>query len=146
MDSGASPVPVPAPVAGPVVVLWNPRLLEKPAKLVTRIVDRLRTAPLVKKLDHPRLPSEMRAECQKSIQLPPEALADFSHALADCAAVELNKRGVGAGQSHWLTLAGSAAEVIAHTLSASERIDKLIAKLEEEKPAEAKAEKIEARG
>lgn len=128
------------------MVLWNPRLLEKPAKLVTRIVDRLRTAPLVKKLDHPKLPSEMRAECQKSIQLPPEALADFSHALADCAAVELNKRGVGAGQSHWLTLAGSAAEVIAHTLSASERIDKLIATLEAEKGADTRPQTADQKG
>jgi hypothetical protein len=132
------PVPLPAAGAGVAVVLWNPRLLEKPAKLVTRIVDRLRFAALSKKLDHPKLPAEMRAEIRRDIAFPAEALADFSNALADCAAVELNKRGVGATQSHWLTLAGSVVELGAHHLATMERLDKLIAKLDEEpaKPAE----------
>ena len=131
------------------MVLWNPRLLEKPAKLVTRIVDRLRGAALAKRLDHPKLPAAMREEIKRDIALPPEALADFANALADCAAVELNKRGVGATQSHWLTLAGSLVELGAHHVATMERLDKLIAKLDEEpaKPAEPeKAEKKEARG
>ena len=113
------------------MVLWNARLLEKPARLLTRIVDRLRKSAVVKKLDHPKLPAEMREEIRKDLDFPREALEDFSTALADCAAVEMNKRGVGAGQSHWLTLAGSVAELGAHHVSAMERLDKLIAKLDE---------------
>lgn len=101
---------------------------------MTRIVDRLRGAALVKKLDHPKIPEAMRAEIRRDIALPTEALADFSNALADCAAVELNKRGVGAGQSHWLTLAGSVVELGAHHVATMERLDKLIAKLEGEEP------------
>lgn len=113
------------------MVLWNPRLLEKPAKLVTRIVDRVRKSAFRKKLDHPKLPADLKAEIERDLQLPNEALADFSAALADCAAVELNKRGVGATQSHWLTLAGSVVELGTHHLQAMERLDKLIAKLDE---------------
>lgn len=129
---------------GVAVVLWNPRLLEKPARLVTRIVDRLRGAALVEKLDHPKIPAPMREEIKRDIALPAEALADFSNALADCAAVELNKRGVGAGQSHWLTLAGSVVELGAHHVATMERLDKLIAKLEEEKDSTPRREDAKA--
>ena len=122
-------------------MLWHPRLLEKPAKLVTRIMDRVRCAALVKRLDHPKLPAKLKEEIKGELGFPPEALADCAAALSECAAVELNKRGIGAGQSHWLTLAGCVVELGAHHVATMERLDKLIAKLDEAAPEQAAEKK-----
>ena len=116
------------------MVPWTAALLKKPCELLTRIGDRLRTGVIAKRLAHPKIPDKLREDIRREIELPDAVLADFAEATTHAATVELNKRGVGAGQSHWIALSACVVEVGTHTMQSLARIDALIAKAEADTP------------
>ena len=120
---GASPVP--APVAG-LVVPWSVRILAKPARLVTRIIDRMRQLKLLRKLDKLVLPEPVKREIKADIQWSDAAINDFSDALAECTAIELNKAQISSAQQHWINLGITAGELTLAHFSLSKRLDELI--------------------
>jgi hypothetical protein len=120
-----SPGPVSVVVVG-TVVPWKSSLLQKPALLLTRILDRWRTGRIFQKLDRAQLPETVAAEIKKDVAWKDSAREDFSAALADAAAIELNKRAVSAGQSHWINLSLSAGELALAHYDLCARIDKLV--------------------
>jgi hypothetical protein len=128
-------------VAGPVFVPWSQKLIEKPAKLVTKILDRLRCWQLGKKIKLLKLSPEAEKEILADLKFKDEVIFDFNLALADCATIELNKRRVpGSENSHWLNLAMCAGEMGLVHVQTLERIEKLVVadrekKIEREKAA-----------
>lgn len=127
------------PAVGVVFVPWTTRLLEKPAKLLGKIVDRWRSysrAAQVKKL---KLTPDAEKEILERMKWREDAVTDFSVALADCAAVELNKRRVpGAENSHWINLVMTGGELVSLELANTAMIEKLIL---EDKAKQAEAAK-----
>ncbi len=125
LAGGASPLP--AAAGGPVVpfVPWTQRLLEKPARLLTRILDRIRQADIFKRLDKVNLPVAVKDEIKKDAEWKDSAKEDFAASLADCAAIELNKRAVNAQNAHWINLGMSAGELALAHFALCDRIDKL---------------------
>lgn len=121
-----NPSPLCAPVAG-VVVPWSVRLLEKPAKLLTRILDRLRCGQIFKKLDGTKLPDEVKSEIKKDVPWKDAARDDFAICLAECVQIELNKRQVSAKEGHWINLGLSAGELALAHFDLCQRIEKLAA-------------------
>ena len=102
-------------------------MLERPARLMVRIGDRLRVAALVKRLDASPVPVPVRDEVKKSLALADAAKTDFANALAHAATVELNTRSIGGAQhSHWLDMAMTGAELVNAHLQTVEKIDELI--------------------
>ena len=63
-------------------------MLERPARLLVRIGDRLRIARLVKRLDESPVPEPVRKQVKESLALADAAKNDFAAALAHCATVE----------------------------------------------------------
>ena len=132
-----------AGVAGvaPMFVPWSTRVLEKPARLLTKIIDRVRVWSLTKKIRTLELAAKDEKEILADLAWKESAVADFNAALAEAATVELNKRTVpGAANSHWLALAMSGGELVyAHT-EALNRIEALVLKkMELEQQAKARA-------
>jgi hypothetical protein len=131
-DTGLPPV-------GVVFVPWTTRLLEKPAKLLGKIVERWRSysrAAQVKKL---KLTPAAEKDILERMKWRDDAVNDFSVALADCAAVELNKRRVpGAEHSHWINLVMTGGELVSLELANTAMIEKLIL---EDKAKQAEAAK-----
>lgn len=119
------------------------RVLEKPAKLLTRIIDRARCWSLARKVRSLRLESKDEAEIIASLKWQDAAAADFSAALADCAVVELNKRRVpGAENSHLFNLAMCAGELATAHFQTLDKLEELLAKkLQMEQAAKKAAEK-----
>jgi hypothetical protein len=71
-----------------------------------------------------------------------EVKADFAASLSECATIELNRRQVPGGQhSHWITLAMSVGELVAHEVNNSTIIEKLVL---EDRAEKTKAEKPKA--
>ena len=102
-------------------------MLERPARLLVRIGDRLRIARLVKRLDESPVPEPVRKQVKESLALADAAKNDFAAALAHCATVELNTRSIGGAQhSHWLDVAMTGAELVNAHLQTVEKIDELI--------------------
>lgn len=129
LGGGESALSDPSPgVAGPLVVPWSVRLLEKPARLITRIIDRLRVGSLRKKLEAAPLPVEVKKEVAHDLEWKDQAKADFATCLADCAVIELNKRRVpGSDCAHWINLTICGGELALAHFDVVERLDKLIA-------------------
>lgn len=137
---------LPAAVAGvagpagnaPMFVPWSTRVLEKPARLLTKIIDRVRVWSLTKKIRTLELAAKDEKEILADLAWKDSAVADFNAALAEAATVELNKRTVpGAQNSHWLALAMSGGELVyAHT-EALNRIEALVLKKIEMEQAKA---------
>lgn len=122
-------------VAGPLVVPWTVKLLEKPARLVTRILDRLRVASLRKKIDASPLPPELKKEVAADLEWKQQAREDFAMCLADCAQIELNKRRVpGSDNAHWINLSICGGELALAHIEVCERLDKLIESSGKPKP------------
>ena len=122
-------------------VPWSTRVLEKPARLLTKIIDRVRVWSLTKKIRTLELAAKDEKEILADLAWKESAVADFNAALAEAATVELNKRTVpGAANSHWLALAMSGGELVyAHT-EALNRIEALVLKkMELEQQAKARA-------
>lgn len=115
------------------------RLLEKPAKLLTRILDRLRLRDIFRRLDKSTLPDNVKAEIKQDAEWSQATQNDFATALADATAIELNKRQVGAQNAHWFNLGLSAGEMVLAHYTLCDRIDKLI--LEQKIAAKAEADK-----
>lgn len=131
-DAAGAMVPgvagVPVVETGPVglVVPWTARLLQKPARLLTRILDRMRKWDLFRRLDKSKLPESFKAEIKSDCEWKDAAKEDFADALAECAAIELNKHQVSSQNSHWVNLALSAGELAMAHIAVCERIDKAI--------------------
>ena len=125
LGDGGMPLPVPAPAAGPVVA-WSARLLEKPARLLTRILDRFRQMDIFRRLDKTNLPPALKAEIKADAAWKEDARNDFAGALAECATVELNRRNVGAQNAHWINLGMSGGELALAHFALCDRIDKLV--------------------
>ena len=129
-DSPAVPVadnatPVPAAASG-FVVPWSVRVLQKPARLITRVIDRLRQIHLFKKLDKAQLPEPVARELKKDLAWSEAAVNDFADALAECAAIELNKAQISSVNQHWINLGITGAELMASHFSLASRIDQLV--------------------
>ena len=126
-DPGGVPGAV-APVAGVagLAYAWSARQLQKPAKLVVRILDRARQWDIFRRLDKSKLPPEIKAEIKRDAEWKEAAQNDFADALADCAAIELNKHQVNSANAHWITLGMSASELAMAHFALTARIDKLI--------------------
>jgi hypothetical protein len=143
----ASPVPavaagvvVPAVAAVPLAhVPWTTRVLEKPAKLLTKILDRARCWSLAKKVRSLKLAPKDEAEILADLRWQEAAANDFSAALADCAQVELNKRRIpGAENSHLINLAMCGGELAMAHFQTLDRLEKMLAdKLAAERQLEA---------
>jgi hypothetical protein len=139
-DSGALSVAA-AGLAGHLVVPWSCRLLEKPAKLLTRILDRLRSGSLFNRIDASPLPAEIKAEIKRDIPWKDAARDDFAVCLADCATIELNKRRVnGADNAHWLNLALAGGELGLAHVDLCNRIDKLVEESQKAEGGDRKSE------
>lgn len=124
---------VPGAVAGAPVVAagfvgWQQKLLEKPAKLITKIADRFRCWQLTKKVKQLKLSPDVEKEILADLKWKDEVVADFNGSLAECAAMELNRRRVpGAQNSHWINLAMCAGEMVLVHLQTLDRLEKLVA-------------------
>lgn len=118
-------MPLPTVAAGPVVP-WTQRLLEKPARLLTRILDRLRQTAIFKRLDKTNLPAALKEEIKRDAEWKDAAREDFAAALAECAAIEMNKRAVSAQNAHWMNLGMSTGELALAHFALCDRIDKLV--------------------
>ena len=109
-------------------------MLERPARLLVRIGDRLRIASLCKRLDASRVPDAVKKPVKESLAFSDAAKNDFAAALAHCATVELNTRSIGGAQhSHWLDVAMTGAELFNAHLQTVEKIDELILATVEQK-------------
>jgi hypothetical protein len=133
LADGAAPVPgVVAGVAGaaaaaPLFIPWSQKLLEKPAKLLTKIIDRCRCWTLMKKVRQCGLTPEQEKEIAADLKWKDEVVADFNLALAECAVQELNKRRVpGAQNSHWVNLAMCGGEMAMAHMQALDRLEKML--------------------
>lgn len=134
LAAGAShlggPVAHPAiapPALGPAVVPWNQRLLEKPAKLLTKILDRVRCWTLMKKINKLQLTPSQEKEIASDLRWKDETISDFSTALSECATIELNKRRVGGSENaHWINLAMCGGELALAHVQTLERLEKLV--------------------
>ena len=133
------------PVAGLAATAygWSTRQLQKPAKLVVRILDRARQWDIFRRLDKSKLPAEVKAEIKRDAEWKDAAQNDFADALAEAATIELNKRQVNSASSHWITLAMSGGELALAHFTLCERIDKLILseKLNQNEPEKKPEEK-----
>ena len=139
--AGASVVPAVAASAAPLFVPWSQKLLEKPARLLTKIGDRFRCWSLARKIRRLNLDAEAEKEILSDLAYKEEVTADFSAALAECATVELNKRRIGGAEnSHWVNLAMTGGELVAVHLQSLDRLEKMLLekqKAEKQKAAEA---------
>jgi hypothetical protein len=115
-------------VASPalVVVPWTQKLLQKPAKLVVRILDRARQWDIFRRLDKSKLPAAVKNEIKRDSEWKETAMDDFTEALAEAAAMEMNKRQINSANAHWITLGMSAGELALAHVTLCGRIDKLI--------------------
>ncbi len=109
-------------------VPWTTKTLEKPARLFTKIIDRVRCFALAKKIRALKLSPKDEAEILADIKWQETAANDFSAALADCAQVELNKRRVpGAENSHFINLAMCGGELATAHFATLDRLEKMMA-------------------
>lgn len=137
---GNAPV-VPGAVAGAPIIAagfvgWQQKLLEKPAKLITKIADRFRCWQLTKKVRQLKLSPEIEKEILADLKWKDEVVADFNASLSECAVMELNRRRIpGAQNSHWINLAMCGGEMVLVHLQTLDRLEKLVAK-DRVKPAE----------
>jgi len=122
---GDNPTGEPGPVGG-VFVAWSAKLLQRPARLLTRILDRLKKWDIMRRLDKSCLPEAVKKEIAGDIEWADGAKEDFANALAECASIELNKRGVSASQSHWVNLGLSGGELALAHFALCERIEAAI--------------------
>ncbi len=121
----------------PTFVAWKNTMLERPVKLLTKIIDRFRCSKLMERVRKLGFDKETEAEAEKRIAYKAEQIADFNTALTNCALVELNKRNVpGAQHSHWLELAMTGGELVNCHLDTVDWLEKkILEKAERENPA-----------
>lgn len=103
-------------------------MLQKPAALLLRIVDRLRKIQLNRRLDRLKdilTPSEL-SEVRKDLEWEQQARKDFEDALAEVSALGLNKAGVSSEYSPYVALAMSGGELAYAHISSLDRLEKLV--------------------
>jgi hypothetical protein len=145
-DSPAMPdtVDVVPPVAAPLglpptFVPWHTRLLEKPAKLLAKILDRTRGFYRAKQVRKLALTPSREKKILDALKWSDDLKADFVTAASDCAVIELNRRQVpGAEHGHWITLVMCCGEMINHELQTSSLIESLVLEDRAEKTGEKK--------
>ena len=127
--------------AAPTFVAWTQKMLERPTRLFTRIVDRFRTGALMRRIHKLGLPKDVESEAEKRMRYKEDQIADFNSALSNCMVIELNKRRVpGAEHSHWLELGMTGGELINCHLDTVDWLEKqILAKAEAEKKVELRA-------
>jgi len=118
---------VAAVAPAPLFVPWTEKVLARPIKLLTRIIDRVRCSALMKRVKKLMLEPAQEKEIEKDIQFKEAALNDFNVSLANCAQVELNKRRVpGAEHSHWLDVFICGGELVSCHMDVVDKIEKMI--------------------
>lgn len=80
----------------------------------------------MRRLDKSRLPESVKKEIASDIEWSEGAKEDFANSLAECATIELNRRGVNAQHSHWVNLGLSAGELALAHITLCERIESAI--------------------
>jgi hypothetical protein len=126
----------------PTFVAWSGRMLERPIRLLTKIIDRFRVGKLMERVRKLKLPKEIEAEAERRMVYKAEQLADFNAALTNCAVIEFNKRRMpGAEQSHWIELAMTSGELINCHLDTVDWLEKQILAKSEKEKAETELEK-----
>jgi hypothetical protein len=117
------------PVSGlpPTFVPWVAQKLEKPAKLLTNILDRLRNFHRTRQIEKLNIATERKKKILELLNWGDALKSDLATAAADCTAIELNRRAISGGQNvHWITLAMCVGEVVNHELNVSAQIEKII--------------------
>lgn len=127
LSGAVASVAVPAASAvAPTFVAWSARLLEKPARLLLKIIDRVRLSSLNKKLKLLKLDPEKEKEIAASFKWKDDAMSDFCTSLSQCAEIELNRRQVrGAENSHVINVALSFGELALAHFQTMDMLDKL---------------------
>ena len=125
-------------------VPWAQKKLEKPAALLTKILDRVRSWHLMKKVKKLGLTPDQEKEIAADLKWKDEVVTDFNLALAEVATIELNKRRInGSEHAHWVNLAMCGGEMALVHVQTMERLEKMVAtnktakNPEAEKPTEA---------
>ena len=107
---------------------WAQKKLEKPAALLTKILDRVRNWHLMKKVKKLGLTPEQEKEISADLKWKDEVVTDFNLALAECATIELNKRRInGSEHAHWVNLAMCGGEMALVHVQTMERLEKMVA-------------------
>lgn len=121
----------------PTFVAWTAKMLERPVKLFTKIVDRFRTSRLMERVRKLGLGKEVEDEAEKRMRYKDEQVSDFNAALTNCAVIELNKRQIaGAQHSHWLELVMTGGELMNCHMDTVDWLEKqILQKAEAEKAA-----------
>ena len=143
---GPSPAPSPDGPAVPAVALaaapavglvaWSSRMLQKPAALALRIVDRFRKIQLHRRIDRLGLTPSEAAEVKRDLEWQEAARTDFENALAEVTALSLNKSGVSAEYAPYVNLCLAGGELALSHFAALDRLEKMYAlKLEALKSA-----------
>jgi hypothetical protein len=118
---------------------WSEKILARPAKLLIRIIDRLRCSSLMKRVRRLGLKPEQEREIADDLKYKDELVNDFSAALSVSAATELNHWQVpGAKHSHWIDTAMLGGEAVLVHLNCLDKLEKLIAENAAAKAAEVK--------
>lgn len=111
---------------GTVFVPWTARLLERPAKLLTKIIDRARLWQLSRKVKALNLGADAEKKVLADFEWKDSAMADFNNSLAIVAEIELNKRQVGGSEnSHLINLGLSAGELALAHFMALQTLEKM---------------------
>ncbi len=109
-------------------VAWTEKVLARPIKLLTKIVDRFRCAALMLRVRKLGLTPPQEKEIEAEIKYKQEVVDDFNAALTTCVTVELNKRRVsGAEHSHWLDVVMTGGELVLTHLGTVDKLEKMIA-------------------
>ena len=131
--AGASGEPV--PVGNPLVIAaslpmfvgWTEKVLARPIKLLTKIVDRFRCSALMLRVRKLGLTPPQEKEIEAEIKYKEEVVNDFNAALTTCVVVELNKRRVpGAEHSHWLDVVMTGGELVLTHMNTVDKLEKMI--------------------
>ena len=108
------------------MVPWTTKLLEKPARLFTRVLNRLAQMQIGSRLAKTTLPPKLQEEIRAEAEWKEGAINDFAASLSEVATIELNKRNVPAQHAHWSNLAISAGELVLAHVTLCNRIDRLV--------------------
>lgn len=138
VDAAVANVPgVSAPVVPVTFVAWSAKMLERPIKTLTKIIDRFRVGKLMERVRKLGLGKDLEAEAEKKMAYKEAQVNDFNAALTNVAVIELNKLMVpGAEHSHWLELAMTGGELVNCHMDMVDWLEKqILAKAEREKAA-----------
>lgn len=126
-----------APAAFPMFVAWSQKKLEKAAKLLIKIGERVEGYFASKKVALLKLAPHREKIVLEQFKVDEAATADLSAALAEAATIELNKRRIGGAEhAHWVDVGLCVVEVVALKMKNWDTLDKLILEDRAEKAAD----------